>query len=229
MIAGPRSKPAMPAMPTRSAGATALVVACLACAAVAFTGGCMQKRLPVDFTETPRGYVSKDYERVYDRWTRHEVAYIDEDVALEIWATFKSWDFREAYIERYSAVYSLSEADEKALTEAQHGLVRAAYEFHFTAQATQYKWNDLEKANSPWRATLMDALGHELTPEYIKVVKLPDAYEESFFPSRTPFTKTYAIRFAVPADGSFAGTKSGSITLRFSSPIGRVELAWQGK
>ena len=213
------------------AGAAArFVVVCLvASLAAGVAGGCMQKRLPVDFTETPRGYVSKDYERVYDRWTRHEVAYDDVDVALEVWATYKSWDFREAYIERYAAVYNLSEADEKALTEAQHGLLRAAYEFHFTAQSTQYKWNDLEKANSPWRATLIDALGHELTPEYIKVVKLPDAYEESFFPSRTPFTKTYAIRFAVPADGSFAGTKSGSIRLRFASPLGRLELAWLGQ
>ena len=105
MNAAPGSKSAMP-------GATAILVAAyLACV----SGGCMQKRLPVDFTETPRGYVSKDYERIYDRWTRHEVAYDDEDVALEVWATYKSWDFREAYIERYAAVYSLSDADEKGV------------------------------------------------------------------------------------------------------------------
>jgi hypothetical protein len=188
-----------------------------------------QKQVSVDFSETPRDYVSKDYERVYKRWTRHQQVLKDEDVALEVWATFKSWDFREAYIERYAEIYALSDADEKTLRTAQQGLLHAAYEFHVTAQATNYKWNDLEKANSAWRATLIDALGHELTPEYVKVVKLPDAYEQSFFPAKTPFTKTYAIRFAIPSDGNaFAGTKSGAITLRLASPIGRVELEWRG-
>ena len=63
-----------------------------------------------------------------------------------------------------------------------------------------YKWNDFEKASSSaWRATLVDALGHELAPEHVRVEKLPDAYEHEFFPSKTPFTKTYAIRFVVPA------------------------------
>jgi hypothetical protein len=106
--------------------------------------------------------------------------------------------------------------------------VHEAYEFHVTAQASNYKWNDLEKSSSPWRVTLLDVLGHELSPEYIRVEKLPDAYEGAFFPKRTPFTKTYAIRFAAPADAAaFTGIKSGAITLRLTSPIGRVELEWR--
>ena len=211
----------------RTGGAGGVIV----CAAVyALAGGCAsQKHVTVDFSETPRDYLGKDYEQVYDRWTRHQEVFQDADVALEVWATFKSWDFREAYIERYAQIYGLSDADEKTLRVAQQDVFHAAYEFHVTAQASNYKWNDLEKSSSAWRATLVDALGHELAPEYVKVVKLPDAYETTFFPAKTPFTKTYAIRFAVPSDaGTFAGTKSGAITLRLSSPIGRVELEWRG-
>ena len=198
-------------------------------AACASLAACQTKEVRVDFSETPRDYVGKDYARVYERWTRHQEVFLDADVALEVWATYKSWDFREAYIERYAEIYSLSEGDEKTLRDSQRKILGEAYEFHVTAQSSNYKWNDLEKGSSPWRAALVDALGHELTPEYIKVVKLPDAYESEFFPKRTPFTKTYAVRFAVPADaGEFAGTKSGAITLRISSPIGRVELEWKG-
>src|SRR5262249_46802865 len=147
--------------------------------------GCAsQKPVLVDFSETPRDYSAKDYPGVYRRWTRHERALKDFDVALEMWATFKSWDFREAYIERYAAIYGLSEADRSTLRQAQLETFRHGYEFHVTAQATVYKWNDLEKANSAWRVTLVDAVGHELTPEYIRVEKLPDAYESVFFPNR---------------------------------------------
>jgi hypothetical protein len=209
---------------SRGWGARASVLCCVLASA------CATKPVAVDFSETPRDYLSKDYEQVYERWTRHQVVFKDEDVALEVWATLKSWDFREAYIERYAGIYGLSEADEKTLRAAQRDDVHAAYEFHITAQATNYKWNDLEKASSAWRATLVDALGHELAPDSIKVVKLPDAYEQAFFPARTPFTKTYAVRFVVPAEGesAFAGPKTGVLTLRFSSPIGRVELEWHG-
>ena len=72
----------------------------------------------------------------------------------------------------------------------------------------------------------MDALGHELPSERVRIEKLPDAYEREFFPSKTPFTKTYSVRFIMPAPGGdFVGAKSGSLTLRFASPIGRIELA----
>jgi hypothetical protein len=202
-----------------------------ACAVVlvAVLGGCAeQKTVTVDFSETPRDYVGKDYERVYDRWTRHQTAFQDADVALEVWATFKSWDFREAYIERYAEIYSLSQADEDILRDSQRKILAEAYEFHVTAQASNYKWNDLEKTDT-WRVTLVDALGHEIAPEYVRIEKLPDAVESVFYPKRTPFTKSYAIRFVPPADkGGFEGTKSGAITLRISSPIGRVEVEWRG-
>jgi hypothetical protein len=208
------------------AGVVALAVVC---AWSALAGCAQQKEATVDFSDTPRDYVGKDYERVYERWTRHQQVFVDADVALEVWATFKSWDFREAYIERYAEIYSLSESDEKTLREAQRKLLGAVYEFHVSAQSTNYKWNDLEKtSSSAWRIALVDRLGHELAPESVKIEKLPDAVESVFYPRRTPFTKAYAIRFAVPADESlFAGTRSGAITLRIESPIGRVEVEWR--
>ena len=83
------------------------------------------KAARVDFSETPRNYVANDYRDVYDRWTRHDFVMHDVEKALEVWATFKSWDFREAYIERYAAIYSLSDADRDTLRAgAAGGLTR---------------------------------------------------------------------------------------------------------
>jgi hypothetical protein len=153
----------------------------------------------------------------------------DVEKALEVWVTFKSWDFREAFVERYSSIYSLSDADRTTLRKAQRDALHQAYEFHVTAQSANYKWNDLEKSSSPWRVTLLDALGHELPPEAasIKVEKLPDAYEREFFPAKNPFSKTYSIRFVPPQNTDFVGMSSGSVVLRIASPIGRIELTWR--
>ena len=188
-----------------------------------------QKQVRVDFSETPRDYLAKDYPGVYERWTRHDYATEQVvDKSLEVWATFKSWDFRESYIEKYASIYSLSDAKRIELRQAQHEANSEAFEFHVTAQSANWDWNDLEKASSPWRVTLLDALGHELPSERVRIEKLPDAYEREFFPAKTPFTKTYSVRFVMPGPGvEFAGTRSGSLTLRFASPIGRVDLVWK--
>jgi len=191
--------------------------------------GCtMQKQVRVDFSETPRDYLPNDYRAVYQRWTRHDFAEHDVDKALDVWATFKSWDFREAYIEKYASIYSLSDAKRNELRVAQREANRQAFEFHVTAQSANWDWNDLEKKSSPWRVTLLDALGHELPSERVRIEKLPDAYEREFFPSKTPFSKTYSVRFVMPGpEVDFSGVKSGSLTLRFASPIGRVDLVWK--
>ena len=73
----------------------------------------------------------------------------------------------------------------------------------------------------------------ELAPESVRLDKLPDAYEVEFFPAKGPFTRTYGIRFVKPpaVDGKepdFVGASTGSLTLRIASPVGRIELTWQG-
>jgi hypothetical protein len=171
------------------------------------------------------------------------------DAALEVWVTFKSWDFREAYVEHYAGLYVLSEADKASLRASQLEASRNTYEFHIVAQSARYSWNDLEKRNSAWRVSLIDGLGHELTPETVRVEKIPDAYEVEFFPAKTPFTRSYIVRFpkapAAPAqaqgqgqgqgqgqpaavEGDFLGMRSGSLTLRIASPLGRADFVWQG-
>lgn len=202
----------------------AIGLASLGCAA--------PKPVIVDFSEAQRDYRSIDYREVYNRWTRHQVVRHEiADNALEAWATMKSWDYREAYVEHYASIYNLSDTDKAALRAAQLESSRDAYEFHITAQSTNYKWNDLEKRSSAWRVTLVDGAGHELAPESVRLEKLPDPYEIEFFPAKGPFTRSYAIRFVKPtaADGKepdFVGPRSGSLTLRIASPVGRLELIW---
>ena len=173
----------------------------------------------VDFSETPRDYLPNDYRGVYERWTRHDFAEQDVDKSLEVWATFKSWDFRESYIEKYASIYSLSDAKRIELRQAQHEANRQAFEFHVTAQSANWDWNDLEKASSPWRVTLLDALGHELPSERVRIEKLPDAYEREFFPAKTPFTKTYSVRFIMPgARRRFRGREVGLADAQVRQP-----------
>jgi hypothetical protein len=150
---------------------------------------------------------------------------------MEIWATFKSWDFRQAYIAKYAKVYDLADNERDTLAKSQLDTARAVYEIHLVAQSTNDRWVDFGKKDSPWRFTLLDGTGAELAPTAIKSEKLPDAYESEFFPSRTPFSHTYTVRFVRPDGGSdaFVGPSSGRLILRIASPVGKVEVSWEAK
>jgi hypothetical protein len=57
-------------------------------------GACQgDKSVRVDFSDTPRNYFSTDYGEAFVRWTRHEFVLREVEKALEVWATYKSWDF----------------------------------------------------------------------------------------------------------------------------------------
>jgi hypothetical protein len=193
--------------------------------------GCASSRLVVDFSEATKRYRGDDYPTVYEAWTRHGKVVQDVGTVMEIWATLESWDFRQAYIAKYAKIYDLAETEREGLAKAQLETARALYEIHLVAQSTNDRWNDIANRNSPWRITLLDGTGAELAPTTVKVEKLPDAYEGEFFPARTPFSRTYTLRFVRPdgAGASFVGPASGRLILRLASPVGKVEVAWEAR
>lgn len=190
---------------------------------------CATKPIIVDFTPPAHAYRGEDYGDVYERWTRHDKVVKNVETVLEIWATYKSADFREGFVARYAELYSVADAEREKLRRSQGELAATGYEFFITTQSANYRWNDLEKKNSAWRVTLVDGAGHEISPDALKVEKLPDLFEQEFYPAKTPFTKTYSVRFARPAarDDEFVGERSGVLILRFASPFGSADLVWR--
>ena len=186
---------------------------------------------PVDFSEAPRNFGTGDYERVRNAWTRHTKVVKDVGTVIEVWAILKSWEFRQAYVERYARVYNTSETEKKSLYAAQLETSRHTYEFHVVAQMTDWKWNDLERPASPWRLTLADASGAEVMARTIEVLKLPELYESQLFPDHTAFSRTYLVRFdrAEAETAGLTGARSGQLLLRALSPLASAEMVWQAR
>jgi hypothetical protein len=194
--------------------------------------GCASTRSQtVDFSDTTKSYRRDDYPAVFEAWTRHAKLVQDVGTVMEVWATFKSSDFRQAYVAKYAKVYDLADGERESLAKSEREKARAVYDIHLVAQSTNERWNDLANRNSPWRLTLLDGTGAELASTSVRIEKLPDAYEIEFFPNRTPFSKTYAVRFVPPegAGDAFVGPSSGRLILRLASPVGKLEVAWEAK
>jgi hypothetical protein len=197
-------------------------------AGLALTTGCGPRQpKTVDFAEVTRTYTPADYDSVRDRWTRHGRLVRDIGTVLEMWATYKSWDFRQAYVETYGELYGLREAEKRTLRQSQLEASRTNFEFHVVAQSTEYDWNNLEEFDSVWKIALVDAAGRELAPSAVHAEKLPEQYEMRFFPARTDFSRTYVMKFPrAEAEGRFAGPGSGRLVLRVAGPLGKLETQW---
>lgn len=207
-------------------------LAAVLCGALALAGctHTIAEAKPVDFSDTAHDYKASDYPTVYRNWTRHARLVQEVGTVIEAWGTYKSSEFRQAYIAKYSSVYDLPDHDRSTLTKEQLEASRSTFDFHVSAQTTSDRWNDLERKNSPWRVTLLDEAGTELSPTFIRAVKLPELYESEFFPARTEFTRSFEISFARPTDGqAFAATGNKQLILRIAGPMGRIDLVWEAK
>lgn len=204
----------------------------LCVAAVLVAVGCGP--LPVSLSEHPQSFGPKDYERIFERWTREKQVFNLDTLenSLTVSATFRSWQFRQAYVERYADDYRLDAADKRALLEEQWREYEAWNEFLVASTATKPKWADFARDDSPWVIALANDRGNEVAPASIEKVSKPSAVLRTYYPFISVYRKTFVIRFPRTAgDGAthVIAHDVASFSLLFSGALGRAELTWKVK
>ncbi|HSQ63594.1 MAG TPA: hypothetical protein VLM85_10290 [Polyangiaceae bacterium] len=190
--------------------------------------GCSATR--VSLSSGPREYVSSDYNSVFNRWTRTEslLTLSELDDMLTATATFESWDFRWAYVVRYSSDYRLTVEQRRELLEKTLAETQVKYQFYVALYGTKWKWDDLTKPTSAWIVRLIDEKGNETAPTRIELVK-PGPIEFRYFPYTSPLRHCFRIDFPrVSADGKPTISESSTwFGLRFAGAQGNEELRWE--
>jgi hypothetical protein len=203
--------------------ATLLASAALLCA-------CPSSNAPViiNLAETTVTYNSADYETVLDRWTRHDVGHLRFDTALDVTATYRSWDYREAYIAHFADLYSLDDAERQAKEKSEADDERQVAEFHVCVRATKDEWTELGTKDSVWRISLQDDQGHKVLPSDVRDDRTPDTEIHAFFPYTTAFSRSYNIRFprALPDGSLLLAPGTAWFELHFDGPLGHVVVHW---
>ncbi len=184
----------------------------------------------VSLVAGPREYVSSDYTLVLNRWTRTEqlITLSELDDMLTATATFESWDFRWAYVVRYSSDYRLTVEQRRELLERTLAETQVKYQFYVALYGTKWRWDDLTKPTSAWIVRLIDEKGNETAPSRIELVK-PGPIEFRYFPYTSPHRHCFRIDFPrVSADGKPTIAEDSSwFGLRFAGAQGNEELRWE--
>lgn len=185
---------------------------------------------PVSLREGPREYVGADYEAILKRWTRQDRLYSFQGVddVLSVAATFESWDFRWAYVIRYAEDYRLTIEQRRDLLANALDDARRNHQFYVSLYGNRWKEADLASDKPAWVVRLVDDKGHVTAPEQILPIKKPGVLERTYFPFTTPWRMAFRLRFpAQSAGGPTIAPDASVVALRFSGPLGNLELPWQ--
>lgn len=189
--------------------------------------GCAETR--VSMSGGPREYVPSDYSLVLNRWTRTEqlITLSELDDMLTATATFESWDFRWAYVVRYSSDYRLTVEQRRELLQRTLADTQVKYEFYVALYETKWRWDDLTKQNSAWTVRLIDEKGNETAPTKLELIK-PGPIEYRYFPYTSPHRHCFRIDFPrVSADGKPTIAEDAQwFGIRFAGAQGNEELRW---
>ena len=179
----------------------------------------------------PRAFTARDYEEVYEAWTRDadEFAFGRLKDVLDVTATFQSWEMRWAYVVRYSEDYAVTTDERAEMLRATLADAREFHRFFISLFGTDWRSSDLTNEESAWRVVLVDPRGAQTVPVEVEAVERPAGRAlVPYFPSISPFRREYRVVFpAVRPDGSETIPRDAEYTLlRFTGSQGRVDLRW---
>lgn len=179
----------------------------------------------------PREYVADDYQQILQRWTREQslIQFSELDDLLTVSATYESWDFRWAYVVRYSQDYRLTTAQRRELLDRTLAETKTVHEFYVALYGTKWRWNDLTKPESSWIVRLIDEKGNETAPSKLTRIVKPGPLETRYFPYTTVWRQAFRIQFPTASDDGRATIAADAkwFGLRFAGAQGNEELRWE--
>jgi hypothetical protein len=190
--------------------------------------GCAGAPPRVSLAEPSPAPTAKDYVAQLKRWTRHAQIRDDFDDALEVDATLRSPEFREAYAAKYIELYRIPSDTQPRVRGEILADGADTYEFHVETSMHNYDLNDLTSAKTIWRLSLLDDQQHEVTPSSVVATKQRAELDMEFYPYATIFSRGWTLRFprARPDGTPLVGSETRALTLRFAGPQGSVDLVW---
>ena len=185
----------------------------------------------VEIAEGPRTYQPADYQDIFFKWSREE-SIIPMDGAnnvLTARATWKSYDFRWAYVVKVAHDYRLSPDERQLLRDEQFSALDAHLEFFVSATSSIKGADELVPGEGPWRIRLEDDAGRQLAAEEVAPLRKPDPAQLEQFHHNPHFRKAYQLRFPLTfEDGQpVLSAETRYIQLTFSSTLGQLTLRWE--
>ena len=173
---------------------------------------------------------AKDYFVTLNKWTKSKKVYDNLETKLYVYATYKSWGLREAYVDEYARRYMLDDSQKASILKSEKELDERINEFFLSVYTPELKWNDFDKKDSIWSIYLEDEKGDRVLPIEITRVEENNPLVREFFPHMDLWSYGYTVKFPkyLPmGQEPFPSTTSKSIKLTITGAVGKSQLEWK--
>ena len=196
---------------------------------LALIAGCASST--VSLTTGPRAITPEDYESIYERWTRdtQEFEWVGLSDVLHLTATFEAWEFRWAYVVRYTHDHAIEGATHNELLRASLDDAQEHHRFFVTLSGQVFAEQNLASPRSGWRVILVGDDGRQTEPLAIERVRRPSAAERVYFPSINSHRQAFRLVFPARHDDGtpVIPEDAEAVTLRFAGARGQADLVWR--
>ncbi len=195
--------------------------------------GCAGKHVPESSNqgkETVKPQPAKGYFDILSRWTKNKKVYEELETKLYIYATYKSWQWREAYIDEYAKRYMLDSSQRENILAREKEINERFNEFFLSIYTPELKWNDFDKKGSIWSIYLEDDKGERISPLEIIRVDEDNPLVREFFPYMDLWSFGYIVKFPkyLPTGKEpFPSPASKAMKLIITGAVGRSQLEWR--
>lgn len=180
--------------------------------------------------EVPGEIGAEDYQKLLNEWTKEAKVYQDFETKLITGVTFKSWEFRRAYVEKYAQIYLLEAEKKREMLDEERMISSEENEFFLSIYTPGRELDDFSKDDSDWKIYLLDDRDNILEPAEIEKVKGNLSLLKELYPYITPWSSLYKLSFSQNLPGTqepFITAETGYIKLIITSPWTRAVMTWE--
>lgn len=172
----------------------------------------------------------KTYFTVLNQWTKNQKVYENLETKLYVYATYKSWQWRQSYIDEYVKRYMMDALQKENIIAREKETDEKFNEFFLSIYTPDLKWNDFDKKDSIWNIYMEDEKGERVSPIEITKVDENNPIIREFFPYMDLWSYGYTVKFPkyMPAGKEpFPSPSSKSIRLIITGAAGKAKLEWK--
>ncbi len=182
---------------------------------------------PVSLSEAWPGE-PRAYQAATRDWTRSGKVSANYSLVARVHATFKSSEWRAAYLAQRRRQEALSDKQYDQLVGEHKAAMAEYYEVELLVATHEPRDNDLDRgARSTWRLTLINDRGEEVTAAKIERDRRPATTIRAQFPAMGDFERAYVVGF--PRDIELMHEGSAHFIVRMAGARGKIDLVWRGK
>lgn len=154
-----------------------------------------------------------DYEKVLKAWSKAINVYSGLEARLTVYVTYKSCEFRQAYLNEYASRLQLDQEKVDILRSAEMEKAEKRFDLIFSAYTPVASWNDFDDDDSIWKLYMTDDTGMRVEPLEIKKLDSDDPLIREFYPYVDDWSVVYHVSFPrLSRKGDVIGA-SGTIKL----------------